>query len=291
MSSFTASRVSQAASQTILTVTGVQHRWNGQIALRCPDLSFLSGQFVGLLGPNGSGKTTLLRVMAGLLAPTEGAVWLDGAGLASLSPRRIARSLAVVPQTQPVGDFPFLALDVVAMGRYPHRARFQSETSEDWAIARDAMAQTDSAQFADRAVPTLSGGERQRVTVARALAQRPRLLLLDEPTANLDLAHQLQVLKVVRQLVTEHGFGAVAALHDLESASRFCDRLVLLSRGAIVADGTPSEALTPERLADVFGVRAQVELDEVAGGLTIRVLDIVPESGRPSDRPHHTQST
>lgn len=277
MSSISASRDSQAVPQTILSVTGVQHRWNGQGALRCPDLRLSNGQFVGLLGPNGSGKTTLLRVMAGLLAPTEGAVWLDGAGLVSLSSRLIARSLAVVPQMQPAGDFPFSALDVVAMGRYPHRARFQSETPDDWAIARDAMAQTDSAQFADRAVTTLSGGERQRVTVAQALAQRPRLLLLDEPTANLDLAHQLQILKVVRQLVTEHGLGAVAALHDLESASRFCDRLVLLSRGAIVADGTPSEVLTPERLADVYRVRAQVAPHPLTKGLMIHVLDVVSD--------------
>ena len=270
-------QAAQPALQGILTLAGVRHRWNGQGGVSCSDLRVMKGQFVGLLGPNGSGKTTLLRVMAGLLEPTEGVVRLEGADLRLLGPRRVARTLAVVPQTQPSGDFPFVALDVVAMGRYPHRPRFQSETAEDWAIARGAMTQTDTAQFADRAVTTLSGGERQRVTVARALAQTPEILLLDEPTANLDLAHQLQLLQLVRRWVTERGFSAVAALHDLELASRFCDRLVLLSRGDIVADGPPAEVLTPPRLADVFNVCATVTPNELIGGLSIHVHDVVKE--------------
>ncbi len=267
----------QPDQQGMLTLTRVRHRWNGQGDVSCPDLCVKSGEFIGLLGPNGSGKTTLLRVMAGLLEPTEGAVWLEGTDLESLGPRQIARTLAVVPQTQPSGEFPFVVLDVVSMGRYPHQARFRSETAEDWVIVRDALAQTDTAQFADRAVTTLSGGERQRVAVARALAQGPRVLLLDEPTANLDMAHQMQVLKMVRRWVSTQGFSAVAALHDLELASRFCDRLVLLSRGEIVADGRPAEVLTPARLAEVFRVYATVTPNEQVGGLSIHVHDVLKE--------------
>lgn len=250
------------------------HR-NGRAVLDRIDVTIQRGAFVGLIGPNGAGKTTLLRVMAKLLEPTRGAVFLDNAALACLRQRDVARQIAMVPQAATAGEFAFPVLDVVLMGRYPHRGRFESETPEDRAVAREAIAVTRTEEFVDRLITELSGGERQLVALARALAQQPRLLLLDEPTANLDLCHQIEILKLVRRLVDIEGLTVVAAIHDLELASRYCDRLLLLKSGSLVADGPPDMVLTQERLAEVFGVVAQVRPAMTTGGLAITVLDVV----------------
>lgn len=256
----------------LVSVRGATMRWGARAALKGVDLEVGAGEFVGLVGPNGAGKTTLLRVMAKLLEPTAGTVSLDGRPLDGLSRRALAREVAVVPQTVPA-SFAFPVGEVVLMGRHPYLGRLQGESPEDHAIAREAMAVTNTSDLAERPMTELSGGERQRVTLARALAQRPRLLLLDEPTANLDLRHQIQILGCVRQRVREQGLAAVAALHDLELASRYCERLIVMEDGAIVADGRPEAVLTPARLRDVFGVRAHVTLNALAGGLSITVLD------------------
>ncbi len=186
------------------------------------------GQLVGLIGPNGAGKSTLLRNISGILKSRNGTVQLDGTDITELSTREVATALALVPQIAPY-TYGFTSIELVLMGRYPHLGRFQIEGREDDRIARDAMALTETEEFADRTLDTLSGGERQRVFVARALAQQPRVLLMDEPTANLDVLHQLKVLDLVRQLVDD-GLTAVAAIHDLNMAARYCDRLVLLNK-------------------------------------------------------------
>lgn len=246
------------------------------------------GEFIGLVGPNGAGKTTLLRMMAKLLEPTEGAVLLNGAALADLRQRDVARQVATVPQSAVPADFAFPTLDVVLMGRYPHRSHFEDETAEDLAIAQEAMRATWTWSLADRAITQLSGGERQRVVMARALAQRPRLLLLDEPTANLDLCHQILMLDLVRNLVRKEGLAVVAAIHDLSLASRYCDRLLLLKAGSILVDDTPLAVLTPDRLADVFGVVGRVASDPLTGGLTVTVLGPVDEKVGPDQSGHTT---
>jgi len=256
----------------ILTLTGARKDWNGQTVLNDVNVTIHRGEFVGLIGPNGAGKTTLLRLMAKLLEPTGGAIFLDGRVLAGLRQREVSRQIATVPQSSPSPDFAFPALEVVLMGRYPHRGRWQKEQPEDYAIARQAMADTRTESLASRPITELSGGERQRVVVARALAQRPRLLLLDEPTANLDLCHQLQVLTLIRNLVRTEALAVVAAIHDLMLASRYCDRLLLLKAGSVIADDAPAAVLTPERLADAFGVVAHVEADVETGGLRITVI-------------------
>jgi iron complex transport system ATP-binding protein len=262
----------------LVSLRGVSKRWAARLAVRGIDLDIGIGEFVGLIGPNGAGKTTLLRMMAKLLEATGGALSLDGRALSMLSQRAVAKEVALVPQTAPV-DFAFSALDVVLMGRHPHIGRFGAESPEDRRIAREAMALTGTTAFTERLMTELSSGERQRVTVARAVAQRPRLLLLDELTANLDLRHQVHVLGCVRRLVREAELSAVAAVHDLELASRYCERLVLLSDGGIVADGRPEEVLTPDRLQKVFSVTAEVKRHPITGGLSITVLDALAEGG------------
>ena len=225
---------------------------------------------VGLIGPNGAGKSTFLRAISGVLRVQGGSVHLDGADLRSLSSKEVAAGMAIVPQIMPY-THGFTAMELVLMGRYPHLGRFQIEGREDARIVRDAMRLTETEQFAERTLDTLSGGERQRVIVSRALAQRPRILLLDEPTSNLDVLHQLKVLGLVRRLVDE-GLTAVAAIHDLNLAARFCDRLTLLSEGRVLAEGTPEEVLAPETIAAAFDVEAGVYRDPNTGSLAVSLI-------------------
>ena len=234
------------------------------------------GQLVGLIGPNGAGKSTLLRAMSGILGYRDGAVRLDGADIKSLSSKAIAAGLALIPQIAPY-THGFTCIELVLMGRYPHLGRFQIEGKEDDRIARDAMRLTEIEQFADRTLDTLSGGERQRVFVSRALAQQPRVLLLDEPTSNLDILHQLKVFDLVRKLVDE-GLTAVAAIHDLNMAARYCDRLVLLTGGRVLAEGSPEEVLSPETIESAFGVKASVYREPVTGALAIGLIGPADDS-------------
>lgn len=226
------------------------------------------GQVVGLLGPNGSGKTTLMRIIAGLLAPQAGTVAIDGRPVPSFSRRELARRLAFVPQDTHAA-FEFTVLDMVLMGRFPHIGVFALEGPDDLALARQALAATGTEAFEHRAFATLSGGEKQRVVIAAALAQASRLLLLDEPTASLDLGYQMEIAALLRRLNREHDATLVLSTHDLNLAAGLCDRVVLLQRGRVVADGPTRDTLTAERIAQVYGVRADVQFHERAGHLTV----------------------
>ena len=248
----------------------IAYEIEGDMLLDGVDLHADHGQLVGLIGPNGAGKSTLLRTISGILRYRSGAVRLEGEDLRSLSPKDVAATLALVPQIAPY-TYGFTSLELVLMGRYPHLGRFQIEGSEDERIARDAMRLTETEQFAERTLDTLSGGERQRVFVARALAQQPRVLLMDEPTANLDVLHQLKVLDLVRQLVDD-GLTAVAAIHDLNMAARYCDKLVLLNSGVVLAVGSPEDVLTPDTIESAFGVHSAVYRDPVTGALAISLI-------------------
>ncbi|MFF8814083.1 ABC transporter ATP-binding protein [Streptomyces pactum] len=210
-----------------------------------------SGRIVGLVGPNGSGKSTLLRCVYRALRPAAGTVRLDGDDLHALGARDGARRLAALPQ-ESSGEFGFTAAEVVAMGRLPHQSAAGRTSAADREICAGALARVGAAHLADRTFLTLSGGEKQRVLIARALAQQPSVLVLDEPTNHLDIAQQLEVLALVR----DAGLTVLAALHDLNLAAVHCDHLHVIAGGRIVADGPPHEVLTPELLAEVFGVRA-----------------------------------
>jgi iron complex transport system ATP-binding protein len=231
---------------------------------RRPVLSDLSltveeGDFVGIIGPNGAGKSTLLKILAGVRKPSSGAAFLFGQDIASLSPREIARTLALVPQSTE-SMFPFSVAEVVLMGRHPYGSLLAFEGEEDRRIAEDAMERTDVAAFADRAFNELSGGERQLVVLARALAQRPRVLLLDEPTSALDLKHQAQIYGILALLVRD-GLTVVVVTHDLNLASRYCRRLDALSLGRIAASGTPSELLRETLVRELYGAEADILSD------------------------------
>jgi iron complex transport system ATP-binding protein len=223
-----------------------------------------AGEMVGVIGPNGSGKTTLVRLLAGVLRPGRGSVHLEGRNLATLRRREVARRLAVVPQDASV-EFPFTALEVVLMGRAPHLPPLAFPRARDLDIARRALARLDVGGVEERPLLALSGGERQRVLLARALAQEPRVLLLDEPTTHLDLRHQTGIYDVLRELARGHGAAILSVLHDLNLAALYCDRLVLLAGGRIVAEGTPRDVLTAATLARVYGTAVHVATHAVTG--------------------------
>ena len=262
--------------QQAISTQDLSYEIEGNLLLDGVTMHADRGQLVGLIGPNGAGKSTLLRTISGILRNRDGSVQLDGTDIGKLSTREVATTLALVPQIAPY-TYGFTSIELVLMGRYPHLGRFQIEGSQDDRIAREAMRLTETEEFADRTLDTLSGGERQRVFVARALAQQPSILLMDEPTANLDILHQLKVLDLVRQLVND-GLTAVAAIHDLNMAARYCDRLVLLSGGRVLSEGAPDEVLTPATIESAFGVKSAVYRDPVTGALAISLIGPADES-------------
>lgn len=249
-------------SSTVV-VDSVVCRYDAVPALDGVTVDIAAGEFAGIVGPNGSGKTTLLRTMNALVAPARGTVLLEGRELSTMSPQQVASVVASVPQRAGSG-FGFTVRDIVLMGRTPHLPPLAGETARDLAVARQAMERTGTWPLADRPVDTLSGGEFQRVLVARALAQEPRVLLLDEPTAHLDIRFQLEIMDLLSGLRGGE-FTVVAALHDLNLAAAYCDRLVLLDRGRIAAMGTPGEVLTPSRLAQIYGAVVIVQQHPTTG--------------------------
>jgi iron complex transport system ATP-binding protein len=254
----------EAASATALEVRGLTVAYGDRAALRDVSLSLRSGELLGLVGPNGSGKTTLIRAVSGVVRPRSGEVRLDGADALRLSPRDVALRAAVVPQNPHLPPA-FTALELVLMGRTPHLRLLQGEARSDLEAARRAMLATETWELADRRLGELSGGERQRLLVARALAQETPLLLLDEPTAHLDVGHQAATLRLMARLCRGEGKAVLAAVHDLTLAAQFFRRLVMLHQGRVVAEGSPGAVLTPQRLREVYGTLLHVLSHPVTG--------------------------
>ena len=250
----------------ILEARGISFRHPGAPAPLFTALAFAvaARERVGIIGPNGSGKSTLLRLLAGLLEPDAGSVLLEGAPLARLTPRERARRTAVVLPEAPL-LFNFSVLEVVLMGRAPHLGLWGLERKPDYDAAHRALDDVGLGAFGDRPVHDLSSGERQRVMIARALAQEQRLLLLDEPTAFLDLKHGLAIHEILGDLRSRRGLTVVVVSHDLHLAARHADRLVLMHHGRIVAEGSPEVVLTPDRLAPVYETEVTVLRDPVTG--------------------------
>ena len=228
------------------------------------------GEILGVVGANGSGKTTLIKAIAGLIKSDSGAFSVERVDASDLSHNDRARIISYMPQQ--VESHPFTAFEAVLMGRYPHLGRLQLEGTADREIAWSVMRRTGTEVFADRRLDTLSGGERQRVVLARVLAQQPQILLMDEPTASLDLEHQILTMDLINQEVAKRRSGAVVILHDLSLAARFCDRLLLMQNGRVTATGTPWEVLTPENLRTAFNIEGLVEPDPVTGMPHVLVL-------------------
>lgn len=249
-----------------LEARGVTGGYGSKDVVRDVSLAVTSGEFVGLIGPNGCGKSTLLRLLSGVLRPRLGSVWLQGRVLTEFASRDIARRVAFVPQ-QEQAAFEFTVQDVVLMGRFPHRQGRRGPTHEDYTIVERALEELDITHLKARSIMELSGGEHRRVLLARGLAQQTPLLLLDEPTAHLDITHQVELLERTRALTQDanKAVGALAALHDLNQAAEFCDRLILMHEGQILAQGTAEETLLPDYLRTAYGGEAQVGRNPITG--------------------------
>ncbi|MEW6080390.1 MAG: ABC transporter ATP-binding protein [Bacillota bacterium] len=250
--------------KALISIMGVTCTYGSTPALEGVSFEVSRGEKLGIIGPNGSGKSTLLKAMSRVLPPHMGQVVLSERDLYTLPPREVARRLAVVGQESRV-DFEFTALEVVLMGRLPHLGRFERESDRDVDKACEAMRLTATRHLARRAVTELSGGERQRVLIARALAQDPEILLLDEPTSHLDIGHQVEILDLLEGLNREKGLTLISVFHDLNLAARYCTCLLLLSRGKIHALGTPDEVMTAGSIRQVYGSEVLLTRHPVEG--------------------------
>ncbi|MFH8576018.1 ABC transporter ATP-binding protein [Streptomyces zaomyceticus] len=255
-----------------LSATGVTVAYEGVDVVHDASMTLRPGEVTVLVGPNGSGKSTLLRTIARLQRPRTAGLLIDGAtdGLA-LSPREFSRHVALLTQGRPTPSG-LTVRDVVEFGRYPYRGRWGKADPDGRAAVDRALAMTGVTELAGRGAEHLSGGQLQRVWLAGCLAQETGVLLLDEPTTYLDLRYQVELLDLMRDLADAHGIAVGAVLHDLDQAAAVADRIVLLDTGRVVADGSPSDVLTPERLTDTYGIRIEVDTDPLTGRLRTRAI-------------------
>ena len=239
-----------------LSVEELSLSYDAKEILKDVSLHANNKEFVGIIGPNGSGKSTLLKCIYRILQPEKGCVMLDGTSIHKMSYKDSAKKLAIVAQHNHY-NFDFSVREIVLMGRSPHKKMMERDTEKDYQIVEEALQQVGMNEFQDRNFSTLSGGEQQRVILARALAQQTPYFILDEPTNHLDITHQLELVKIVKKLDVT----VLCAMHDLNMAAMFCDRLYVLKDGRLVAKGTPREVLTPERIREIYGVESEIVED------------------------------
>ncbi len=255
----------------MIEVDSIFFRYHQDWVLQDVSFQVRKGEFVGVIGPNGSGKTTLLKILYRLLSPQQGEVFFDRLSLEKMSRGEIAKKIAVVAQeTYPA--FPFRAIEMVLMGRSPYLGHLMFESPKDLEIAKKAMEWTETLPISQRPIDELSGGERKRVYIARALAQEPEMILLDEPTSNLDIHHQVDFLDLVLSLNREKGLTILMASHDLNLASEYCDRLIFLQNGKIYKMGSPEEVMTRENIEKVYGCEVWVDRNPVSGMPRVSLL-------------------
>ncbi|MBW2599658.1 MAG: ABC transporter ATP-binding protein, partial [Deltaproteobacteria bacterium] len=235
----------------IVKAENIQFRYDGDWILKNLSFETCEGEFLGIIGPNGSGKTTLLKIIDGILMSKKGSVLINEINIGKIKRYDIAKIIAVVPQDSPV-IFPFTVQEIVLMGRAPHLGRLRFEGQTDFEIVREAMEMVDILPFAARSINELSGGERQRVLIARALTQQPQIILLDESTAFLDIKHQIAFFDLIKSLSKEESLTVIAVTHDINLASLFCDRIMLLNEGVIHCIGTPEEVITESNIKEVY---------------------------------------
>ncbi len=260
----------------MLVAKNIKASYRDTVILDNVTLNIHQGEFAGIIGSNGTGKTTLLKVLSGVKKPLSGTVYLDNRDMKTMSRHEIARIMAVVPQSSFVPPL-FTVEDVVGIGRYAHSKKRFTTTESDQTAINKAFLLTGTDRFRHRYVSELSGGERQEVLIARALAQEPKLLLLDEPTANLDIKHQLKILELIRKLVDSQALTALMVIHDLNLAARFCNKLILLHNGCVHATGQADDVITVKNLADAYGVAASVDYNVHAGALQVTAVECLPE--------------
>ncbi len=253
-----------------MTLAGVGFKYGEAWALKGIDLEVRPGEILGILGPNGSGKSTLLKLMDGIFPPLEGEIRFNGTRLSRMKRAGVARAIAMVAQEN-YFQFPFTALEVVLMGRFPHLRGLQFEGDRDLRVALDALAVTDALDLAERPIHELSGGEKQRILLARALAQEPRVILLDEPTSFLDLKYKRDIFRLIASLSREKGLSVVLVSHDIDLSAQYCERLVLLREGEIFISGAPGRVVTSETVTRVYDCPVEVDQNPATGRPRVNV--------------------
>ena len=243
----------------LIAAENITYAYETSLVLKDLSVSIKEQDFIGLIGPNGSGKSTLLKIMGGILKTDSGSIQFKKSHVSKINKKLFAQSVSWIPQDHPM-IFPFKVSEIVMMGRHPYLSPLSFESEEDFDITRRAMETTMTSQFADRYFNEISGGEKQRVMIASALAQKPEIMLLDEPTSALDLKYQIQILNILKNLNAHHNMTLVMAMHDLNLASRFCNRLLLLNEGKIVRDGTPKQVLEKNILEQVYGIEIDLNI-------------------------------
>jgi len=248
-------------NSSILQVQDINFSYDQETVLRSISINIKSQEFVGVIGPNGSGKSTLLKLLGSVLKPDSGQIFFKERNYINYQRKQLAQSITWVPQEHPM-VFPFKVSEIVLMGRHPYLSAFTFEGENDIEIARSAMKQTQTLQFAERGFNEISGGEKQRVVIAGAIAQEPELMILDEPTSALDIKYQIQILSILKRLNESKKTTVILAMHDLHLASKFCTRLILLEEGKIFKDGKTEEVLQKEHIEKVYGVKVHLIHDQ-----------------------------
>jgi len=262
----------------IVKLEHVSFRYGESWILKDISLEAEQREFIGILGPNGSGKTTLINVIDGIIVPQEGKIWIDGTLSHELKRQDWAKMIAVVPQESPM-VFPFTVQEIVLMGRSPHLGKWRFEGETDFKIARQAMEMTDTMSLMTRSMNALSTGERQRVLIARALAQQPRIMLLDEPTAFLDIKHQVDFFDLIKGLNKNQNLTVIGVSHDINLASLYCDRIIMLRDGSIHCMGRPEEVIIESNIREVYKTNVTVDRNPVTGQPRVTLLSSHPSEG------------
>jgi iron complex transport system ATP-binding protein len=260
----------------IVKAESIRFKYDGDWVLKNLSFETREGEFLGIIGPNGSGKTTLLKIIDGIFMPQQGSALINGLNIKKIKRYDIAKIIAVVPQDSPM-IFSFTVQEVVLMGRAPHLGRLRFEGQTDFEIVRKAMEMTDILPFAARSINELSGGERQRVLIARALAQQPQIILLDESTAFLDIKHQIAFFDLIKNLNKEEGLTVITVTHDINLASLFCDRVMLLNKGIIHCIGTTNEVITESNIKEVYETDVFVDKIPLTGQPRVTLLSSIPK--------------
>jgi iron complex transport system ATP-binding protein len=255
----------------LLKLNGIGFRYDGDQVLKNVSFDVAQGEFLGIIGPNGSGKSTLLKIIDGILKAQEGTLHLDGRRLHEFKRSDVAKIIGFVPQDFSM-IFPFSVKEIVLMGRAPHLGRLRFESESDCEIARKSMEVTDTECFADRSMNELSAGEVQRVLIARALTQEPRIILLDEPTAYLDIRHQITIFDLIRKLNREQALTVITVTHDINLSSHYCDRILLLKEGAVRGLGAPEKVITESTIRDVYDTLVMVDKNPKTGAPRITLI-------------------
>ncbi len=258
----------------ILEINNIDFSYNEKSVLKDISLSISKGEFLSIIGPNGSGKSTILKLITKLNTPNKGEILLNNVNIKDINQRDLAKSISLVPQNTYI-EYEFSVKELIAMGRFPYKKRFERESKDDYAIVNKAMERTNTKYLEDRLITEISGGETQRVTIARALAQETDIILLDEPTSFLDINHQIEILNLLRDLNKEEKKTILLVIHDINLAARYSDRIMILKDGLVMDIGQPEDVITKENILKAYNLKAEIEYNKFIDSISLTAIETI----------------